>query len=84
MRAVANGAAQLKHRNPGILGDAKRQVKENDREIVIADNGEDSTAAVAKSHGAVVFVRFDDTDRGKAYALRFVLETDAVSLTFPC
>ena len=58
----------------GILEDVKSQVKENDRVIVIADNCEDSTAAVAKSHGAEVFERFDDTDRGKAYALRFALE----------
>ena len=42
--------------------------------IVIADNCEDSTAAVAKSHGVEVFERFDETDRGKAYALRFALE----------
>ena len=58
----------------GILQDVKSQAKENDRVIVIADNCEDSTAAVAKSHGAEVFERFDDTDRGKAYALRFALE----------
>ena len=58
----------------GILQDVKSQIKENDRMIVIADNCEDSTAAVAKSHGAEVFERFDETDRGKAYALRFALE----------
>ena len=58
----------------GILEDVKSQAKENDRIIVIADNCEDSTAAVAKSHGAEVFERFDETDRGKAYALRFALE----------
>ena len=58
----------------GILQDVKSQVQENDRVIVIADNCEDSTAAVAKSHGAEVFERFDETDRGKAYALRFALE----------
>ena len=58
----------------GILEDVKKQAKEEDRVIVIADNCEDSTAAVAKSHGAEVFERFDETDRGKAYALRFALE----------
>jgi len=57
----------------GILQDVKSQIKENDRMIVIADNCEDSTAAVAKSHGAEVFERFDETDRGKAYALAIML-----------
>ncbi len=58
----------------GILQDVKSQVKEGDRVIVIADNCEDSTAAVAKSYGAEAFERFDETERGKAYALRFALE----------
>jgi len=58
----------------GILQDVTSQVQENDRVIVIADNCEDSTAAVAKSHGAEAFERFDENDRGKAYALRFALE----------
>ena len=58
----------------GIIQDVKSQAKENDRVIVIADNCDDSTAAVAKSLGAEVFERFDETDRGKAYALRFALE----------
>jgi len=58
----------------GILEDVKSQAKENDRIIVIADNCDDSTAAVGKSHGVEVFERFDETDRGKAYALKFALE----------
>ncbi len=58
----------------GILQDVKSQVQENDRVIVIADNCVDATAGVAKSHGAEAFERFDEHDRGKAYALRFALE----------
>ncbi len=58
----------------GILQDVTSQLQENDRAIVIADNCEDGTAAVAKKHGAEAFERFDQTDRGKAYALRFALE----------
>ena len=58
----------------GILGDLKSQAKDGDRIIVIADNCEDSTAEVARSHGAEVFERTDLNDRGKAYALRFALE----------
>jgi len=56
------------------LQDVKSQVQENDRVIVIADNCVDTTAAVARSHGAEAFERFDENDRGKAYALRFALE----------
>lgn len=58
----------------GIIQDVKSQAKENDRVIVIADNCEDSTADVAREHGAEVFERSDLNDRGKAYALRFALE----------
>ena len=58
----------------GILQDVKSHVQENDRVIVIADNCVDTTAAVARSHGAEAFERFDENDRGKAYALRFALE----------
>lgn len=58
----------------GILTDVTSQAKPNDRVIVIADNCDDGTAEVARSHGAEVFERFDTTDRGKAYALRFALE----------
>jgi cellulose synthase/poly-beta-1,6-N-acetylglucosamine synthase-like glycosyltransferase len=58
----------------GILKDVKSQTQENDRVIVIADNCEDGTAAVAKQHGAEAFERTDLSNRGKAYALRFALE----------
>ena len=58
----------------GILQDLKSQAKSDDRIIVIADNCEDSTAEVARTHGAEVFERTDLNDRGKAYALRFALE----------
>jgi len=58
----------------GIITDLKSQAKENDRIIVIADNCEDGTADVARSHGAEVFERTNQTERGKAYALRFALE----------
>lgn len=58
----------------GIITDVKSQAKENDRIIVIADNCEDGTADVARSHSAEVFERTSETERGKAYALRFALE----------
>lgn len=40
---------------------------------VAADNCTDSTAAVARSHGAKVFERFDSVHVGKGYALSFLL-----------
>lgn len=58
----------------GILQDLKRQVKNEDRIIVIADNCEDATADVARSCGVEVFERTNLKERGKAYALRFALE----------
>ena len=58
----------------GILQDLKSQAKSDDRIIVIADNCDDSTADVARSHGAEAFERTDLTERGKSYALRFALE----------
>lgn len=42
--------------------------------IVIADNCSDKTADIARSHGDVVFERFDDTNKGKGQALRWCLD----------
>ena len=41
---------------------------------VAADNCGDNTAAVARSHGAVVFERWDKNYVGKGYALNFLLK----------
>ncbi len=41
---------------------------------VIADNCTDQTAAVARSEGAIVAERFAETERGKGYAIRWMLE----------
>ncbi|MCS6887621.1 MAG: glycosyltransferase family 2 protein [Chloroflexus sp.] len=41
---------------------------------VVADNCTDRTAAVAKAHGAQVYERFDQTLRGKGYALEWLLQ----------
>lgn len=43
--------------------------------VVVADNCEDSTAELARSHGVTVLERFDDDLRGKGYALDAGLET---------
>ena len=44
------------------------------RIMVIADNCDDQTAAIAKASGAEVIERFDPDRRGKGYALSFGLE----------
>ncbi|WP_322821920.1 glycosyltransferase family 2 protein [Chloroflexus sp.] len=41
---------------------------------VVADNCSDQTAAVAAAHGAIVHERFDQTLRGKGYALEWLLQ----------
>ena len=42
--------------------------------FVAADNCIDSTAAIARSHGAVVYERFNQLNVGKGYALDFLLQ----------
>ena len=42
--------------------------------FVAADNCTDSTAAIARAHGAVVYERFNHVNVGKGYALDFLLQ----------
>jgi cellulose synthase/poly-beta-1,6-N-acetylglucosamine synthase-like glycosyltransferase len=55
------------------LEDIKRQLRPGDRVLVVADNCNDDTAAVAMAHGAEVVERHDPIRRGKGYALDFGL-----------
>ena len=50
------------------------QLGSDDRLLVIADNCEDETAAIARRKGALVLERTDDARRGKGYAIRYALE----------
>lgn len=43
--------------------------------VVIADNCTDSTASLARSHGATVFERFNKEEIGKGYALDFAIDS---------
>lgn len=42
--------------------------------IVVADNCSDNTADVALKHGAIVYERFDEVNKGKSYALDFLFK----------
>lgn len=42
--------------------------------IVVADNCDDNTAEVAEKAGAIVFKRFNKTEIGKGYVLRFAFD----------
>lgn len=41
---------------------------------VVADNCDDTTAELAREHGARVYERFNDAERAKGFALRWLLE----------
>ena len=48
--------------------------KDHLRAVVIADNCTDNTANIARSHGAMVFERFNSEQIGKGYALDFAID----------
>ena len=61
---------------PGIqptLESIFKDLRPQDRVVVVADNCTDDTASVAKGLGATVVERFDDELRGKGYALDYGL-----------
>ena len=63
-----------------VIGELVRSLKQQDYPTelidvyVIADNCTDSTAAVAREAGAIVFERFDQVRKGKSYALNYALD----------
>lgn len=50
------------------------QLRPQDRIVVVADNCRDETASIARAHGAIAIERYDDSKRGKGYALDFGLK----------
>jgi len=55
------------------LQDVLSQSRGHDRVIVVADNCDDDTAAVAAAHGAEVLVRNEPDLRGKGYAMAWAV-----------
>ena len=51
------------------LDAVRLQLLEGDSLIVVADNCDDDTAAIARAHGSETIERADDAHRGKGYAL---------------
>jgi cellulose synthase/poly-beta-1,6-N-acetylglucosamine synthase-like glycosyltransferase len=47
----------------------KNEISANDRILVVADNCNDETALIAREHDVEVIERFNDTNRGKGFAL---------------
>lgn len=62
-----------------VIGELLRSIENQDydkkylKTVVIADNCTDSTAKIAKKHGATVFERFNKEKIGKGYALDFAI-----------
>lgn len=56
------------------LQDLRRELGPTGRILVVADNCDDDTAAVARAEGADILERRDPARRGKGYALQFALD----------
>lgn len=57
-----------------VLEGIRRQLRSQDRLLVVADNCTDATATVAQAAGAEVLERQDPERRGKGYALDFGIQ----------
>ena len=78
-------AAVISARNEaGVIGELIQSLKQQNYPAgyldvyVVADNCTDNTAQVARKAGAIVYERFNQTKKGKGYALNFLFRTLAV------
>lgn len=57
-----------------LIDSLKQQNYDQDKitVFVVADNCNDNTASVARSHGAIVYERFDETKKRKGWALEYL------------
>ena len=68
------------HNEETVVGNLVKSLKNLDYPsdcyeiFVVADNCTDNTKRVAEDCGAVVFERFDESERGKGYAMEFAFE----------
>ncbi len=77
------------HNEELLLGDVVDQLRSQSypaakfRIVVIADNCEDTTAQVARTHGAIVLERTDPVHRGKGQALNWAMRERLAGLGEP-
>ncbi len=63
-----------------VIGNLIRSIMEQDypkelfRVFIVADNCTDATAEVSRKAGATVYERFNDKERGKGYAMRYLFQ----------
>ncbi len=59
---------------PDTIRSIQPQLTLQDRLVIVADNCNDETAEVGRSHGAIVLERFNEEERGKGFALDFGMQ----------
>jgi cellulose synthase/poly-beta-1,6-N-acetylglucosamine synthase-like glycosyltransferase len=74
--AILIAARNEKNVIGNLLDSIKKQdyPKKNITVFVVADNCTDNTAQIAREHGAIVYERYNDTNKTKGYALEFLLD----------
>jgi len=72
--AVLIPAHDEEHDVGATVDDVKKQLRERDRLLVVADNCTDKTATIAREHGAEAVERVESRRRGKGYALKFGID----------
>lgn len=70
--AARNESAVIKNLIDSLLG--QDYPKDNYRIFVVADNCTDNTAEIARSAGAIVYERFNNVEKGKGYAVDYLIK----------
>lgn len=72
--AVLIPAHDEEHGVGATVDDVRKQLRERDRLLVVADNCTDKTAIIARERGAEAVERVNVRHRGKGYALKFGID----------